>query len=532
MKRFFLPLVFFVACSKLQLEIPKDPYTLIYQMGGEPSVINPILGQDVFEGMISGLIYDNLIVRDNQTLDFIPKMAWRWEVSEDKLQYIFYLRKDMKWHDGVSVTADDVVFSYEKIRDPKVDAAHLRNYYQDIKKIEKIDDYTVKFIYARLYFRALEFVGGMPILPKHLYTDATGQTDFNAHPLNRHPVGNGPYKFVIWQPGQYIILEKNEDYWDKAKEPEMKKIQFQIVPNDAVSLQMLKKGDLDYMGLRPIQWVYQTKSNKFLKQFQKIEYPGMGYRYIGWNANRELFADRNVRMAMSHLINREAIVDKLEFGLASPTTGPFWPKGYGYNHALSPISFDPVKAKQLLKDAGWEDHDGDGVLDKNGAKFAFTFLTPAGNRFYERLGSIMKANMEKLGIQVEISRMEWSVFLQRLNQRDFDAVSLGWTGGFDPDPYQIWHSSQLKQGHNFVGFKNAEVDQLIEQARETFDKSARDRMFQRIHEIIYQEQPYTFLFVPNSLSALANRFTNVKIYPGGVDLQEWKLSAVAQGMDL
>ena len=522
---------------------PKDPYTLIDHMGGEPDVLNPILGQDVYESRVDNFIFDYLIVRDNKTLEFVPKIAWRWEVSDDHLEYIFHLRKDVTWHDGSALTADDVLFSYDRIRDPKVNAAHLRNYYQDIKALEKLDAHTVKFTYARPYFRALEFIGGMPILPRHLYGSADNQLkifsenswvkqlvkdeayDFNAAAINRHPVGSGPYVFKKWASGAAIVLEANPNYWDQQHTPEIKRIYFKIVSNDTVALQMLKKGDLDYAGLRPIQWVKQTQSEKFQKKFYRFQYSSLGYRYIGWNAKRPWFKDASVRKALSHLINQKEIVEKLEFNLGEAATGPFSPQVYGYDHSLPPIEFNPPKAKQLLKAAGWEDHDGDGVLDKNGKPFRFTFLFPAGARFYERLGSIMKNNMARVGIDVTLSRIEWSVFLQKVNQRDFDAVSLGWSGSFAPDPYQIWHSSQIKEGHNFVSFQNAEADSLIEQVRVTFDQSERDLLLKRIHRIIYDEQPYTFLYATMSLVALDKRFSNVQLYRGGLDPLEWAIKA-------
>lgn len=501
--------------------VPKDPETLIYHLKSEPDTLNRLTATDAYASRINDFLFDSLIDRDNETLEFIPQMAKSWDVSEDRLSYTFYLRDDIKWHDGKPFTADDVVYSYEQIMNDKVDAPHLRVYYKDIADIEKIDDYTVTFNYAVPYFRALEFVGGIPIIPKHVFND---DQDFNSHPASRKPIGNGPYKFVEWKTGKHLLLERNPDYWDKENFPDIKKIRFKIIPDDTVALQVLKKGELDMTGLRPIQWVRQTNSDKFNEQFEKHQYYLPGYRYIGWNLRRPYFSDKKVRQALSHLVNREAIVNKLEYGLGKITTGPFWVFGDENNPNIEPIPYDPAKAKKLLDEAGWIDRDDDGIREKDGEKFSFTFLIPAGADFYTRLATIMKKDFEAAGIDMDIRTMEWAAFVQHLNARKFDAVSLAWSGSFDEDPYQIWHSSQAEKGSNFIGFTNGEADQIMEQARQVFDKEKRIPMYRRFHEILHDEQPYTFLYSGPALIARDKRFENVKVYKGGIDVLEWQIS--------
>ena len=501
--------------------VPPDPETLVYHLPSEPDTLNPLTATDAYASRINGFLYDTLIERDNETLEFKPKMAKSWEISDDKLTYTFHLRDDIKWHDGKPVTADDVVYSYEQIMSDKVDAPHLRVYYQDISKVEKIDDYTVRFTYAIPYFRALEFVGGIPIIPKHIFDD--GQ-DFNSHPASRKPVGNGPYKFVEWKTGKHVLLERNPDYYDKKKFPEIKKIRFKVIPDDTVALQVLKKGQLDLSSLRPIQWVRQTNSEKFNEEFVKHKYYLPGYRYIGWNLRLPFFSDKKVRQALSHLVNRDAIVDKLEYGLGKITTGPFWVFGEENNPDIKPIPYDPQTAKKLLDEAGWIDRDGDGIREKDGQKFSFTFLIPAGADFYTRLATIMKKDFEAAGLDMNIRTMEWAAFVQHLNSRQFDAVSLAWSGSFDEDPYQIWHSSQAAKGSNFIGFENKEADRIMEEARQVFDKEERVKMYRRFHEIIHEEQPYTFLYTGPALVVRDKRFKNVKVYKSGIDVLEWQIS--------
>ncbi|MBL7685097.1 MAG: peptide-binding protein [Deltaproteobacteria bacterium] len=505
----------------------------MWQLGSEPDTLNHLTATDAYESRINSFVFDSLIERDNETLEWKPKLASSWEVSDNKMQFTFHLRRDVKWHDGKPFTADDVIYSFDRIQDPKVDAPHLRVYYKDIKKLEKVDDYTIRFTYAKPYFKALVFCGEIPIIPKHIFDDGS---DFNKNPAGRHPIGTGPYRFLRWDTGKKIVLEKNTDYWDAHKMPGLQQIVFKIISEDSVALQELKKGEVDLAGLRPIQWVRQTDSKKFNRDFVKHEYYAPGYRFIGWNLKNPLFQDAKVRRALTQLIDRQSIVDKLEFGLGKVISGPFFFQGYEYNQTIPPLPYDPEDSKKLLEEAGWEKSNESGLLEKEfeveeeGKKikkkmsFQFTFLIPSGARFYERLATLMKEDFKKVGIEMKIRTMEWAAFIGRINKRDFEATALGWSAGFDEDPYQVWHSSQAKQGSNFVGFENKEADEIMEEARKTFNQDRRAKLYHRFHEIIADEQPYTFLYTGESLIARSARFKNVKVYRTGLDPIEWKLT--------
>lgn len=504
-------------------QAPKDSETLVWHLGAEPDILNPIISTDAYASRIEEFVYDTLIERDNRTLEWKPKMAERWEISPDRRRFTFYLRDGIRWQDGKPVTVEDVIYSFQRIMDPKVDAPHLRVYYQDIEKVEKVDERTVRFTYRHPYFMALGFCGGIPILPRHLFDDGG---DFNKHPLNRAPLGNGPYRFVSWETGQKIVLERNEDYWGQAigRMPAIRRIRFEIIPEDTVALQILKKGGLDFAGLRPIQWVRQTDSGRFNRRFGKYQFYTPGYSFIGWNMRRPYFSDKRVRRAMTMLVNRGEILKKLNFDLGRIVTGPFYIESKDYNHEVRPIPFDPEGAKRLLKEAGWEDHDGDGLLDREGVPFRFEFLIASGRRFAERLASILKEDLKKVGIEMEIRQLEWALFVKHLDDRKFDAVTLSWVFGFEQDPYQVWHSSQTELGSNFVGFADPEADRIIMEGRREFDRERRAALYRRFHAIVDHEQPYTFLFSNPYLVALDRRFENVNVYPGGMDPLEWRVT--------
>jgi len=489
---------------------------LIYHLSAEPATLNPITATDAYEGTVNnGNIYETLIERNNETLELEPLLAESWEISEDKLKYTFKIKEGIKWHDGEPFTSEDVVFSYKTIMDPKVDTPQLRSYFQEIEDVKAIDDLTVEFTYARPYFLALEFCGGMPIVPKHIFD--TG--DFNTNPAGRAPVGTGPYKFVKWTTGREIILDKNQDYW--GEKPKLNKIVFKIITDNTVAFQVLKRKELDVAGLTPIQWERQTESPAFEENFDKLSYFTPNYSYIGWNSKKPFFADKDVRTALTHLVNRELILDKILYNLGAIVTNPFYINSPEYDKSIKPLDYNPGKAEELLKKAGWIDHDGDGIRDKDGVKFAFEFLIPGGSETGEKIATILKEELDNMGIQMDIRKTEWAVFTSRLMERNFDAVTLAWSMGVESDPYQIWSSTQAESGSNFVGFQNKQADKLIEQARTEFDRKKRKELYRQFSEIVHEEQPYTFLFCRKSTVAVNKRFENVVVHPLGIDPIEW-----------
>ncbi|MEW6441334.1 MAG: peptide-binding protein [bacterium] len=500
-------------------ESPVIGDTLVRHLRSEPSTLNPILSTDAYASEISSYIGESLVRRNPQTLELEPELAESWEISPDHLTYVFHLRRDVRWHDGAPFTARDVKFSFQKIVDPTVDAAHLRNYYQDVARLDLVDAHTVRFVYRRPYFKALEICGGLPLVAEHVYEEG----DFNHHPASRTPLGTGPYLFHSWKTGKEIVLERNPRYWGKPVY--MRRIVFRLVTDDAVALQVLKKNEIDWMGLTPLQWEKQTVTERFHESFAKIRFYEPYYNYIGWNAKSAYFADRRVRTAMTLLIGRRRILERLLFGMGVEVTGTFYVNSPEYDRSILPLPHDSERARRLLGEAGWEDHDGDGVLDSNGVPFRFEFLISAGSTFAEQLATVLKEDLIQVGIVMQIRKLEWAVFIQQIEDRRFDAVTLGWSLSAETDPYQLWHSSQAEKGSNFVGFVHEEADRIMEEARVTFDRSKRILLYRRLQRILYEEQPYTFLFCSESLVALDRRFHNVRVYPLGLYPREWFVPA-------
>ncbi|MDO8494796.1 MAG: ABC transporter substrate-binding protein, partial [Deltaproteobacteria bacterium] len=281
---------------------------------------------------------------------------------------------------------------------------------------------------------------------------------------------------------------------------------------------------LDIFSLSPLQWEKQTNTDLFREKFVKHKYvsPFGSYSYIGWNLQRPVFKDKRVRQALAHLVDRSTINEKLNFGLYYPITGPFFPFGENYDPSLKPYSYDLEEAKRLLTEAGWVDRNGDGIREKNGMPFHFTFIFPSGIQFYERLTPILRQEFLKAGIVMELRRLEGNTMFQMIHEHDFDAYIAAWgRGAGGEDLYQIWHSSQIAGGSNYVSYNNPAVDRLLEEGRKEFDSVKRSKIFKQVHAQLHEDQPYLFMFAAPSLLARDKRFQNVTIYPAGPDFREW-----------
>ncbi len=429
----------------------------------------------------------------------------------------FFLRKGVTFHDGHEVTAEDVKFTYESIVNPKNLSPRLADY-EPVQQVMVIDPHTVRIIYKRLYSPAFG-TWGMGILPAHLLNDdalaqeaaRTGK-DPVTHTLrqsgfNRHPVGCGPFQFKEWKSDQYIRLERYDGYWDGP--PNYKQYVMRIIPDVLTQEMEFYAGTVDNYGVQP----HQVERLSGDPRFQHFSGASFGYSYIGYNMRRPPLDDPRVRRALGMAIDTQKIIDFVLYGQGEPITGPFVKQTDFYNHAIKPLPYDPAAAVKLLNQAGW--HRGaDGYLQKEGKRLAFTLITNNGNPLRKAILAIAQDAWKKIGIQVETDLLEWSVFIQkRVNQLDFDALVLGWSMGIDPDLYQIWHSSQSNEFQlNFVGFSNPEADDLILKIRREYDHNRQVVYCHRLHEIIAEAQPYTFLYVGRWTAVLDKRI--VRMVPG------------------
>jgi len=501
--------------------------------GAETGNMNYIINNEAQVADYWGMTYDTVGTRNLIDPDrWEPLLAERWEISPDKLTYTIHLRKGALWHDftdpttgesfkDVEVTAQDFKFYMDVIQNPKIPCDSQRVYYEDLDQVKVLDNYTFQVIWKRPYFKSEELTLGLLPLPRHFYRfdpDKAYEQFAQNNERNRMIVGCGPWIFRGWEKGKEIVFTRNEKYY--APKPYLKSRIVRVVKEPTARLESLRNGELDRIGLLPEQWVKQTGDAAFAAKFSKFRYAAPNYFYIGYNQRNDLFKDRRVRLALTELTDRERILREVYLGLGRITTGTFYVDSPAYDKSIEPWPFDPARAKALLAEAGWADHDGDGILDKDGKKFEYTFLVPSGgSTIFEQIAEIVRQECSKAGIIVNVNPIEWSVFLQRLEEWNFDVCSLGWQLSWDDDPYQLWHSSQadLKRSSNHIGFKNAEADKLIEAARVEFDPARRNALYHRFDRILHEEQPYTFLVSPDSLIAQDKRYRNAKVYPQGPD---------------
>lgn len=490
---------------------------------GDASNLIPLLATDSASHGISGLIFNGLVKYD-RNLNIVGDLAESWEISGDGLVITFRLRKGVRWHDGQPFTAEDVLFTYRLTVDPKTPTAYAGDFLK-VKKAEVLDAHTFRVSYDKPFAPAL-MSWGASVMPKHLMEGR----DVTKSPLARHPVGTGPYRFKEWKTGQKIVLVSNTDYFEGR--PYLDGRVMRIIPDMATMFLELRARGIDTMGLTPLQYTRQTETRYFRTHFRKYRYLSFAYTYMGFNLQNPMFSDKRVRQALAHAVDKGELIDGILLGLGKESTGPFKPGTWQYNPDVRRYPSDPKRALQLLAEAGWRDTDGDGVLDRNGQRFEFELLVNQGNEVRAKTAEIVQRRLAELGISVKIRVIEWAAFIKEfINKRRFDAVILGWTIPMDPDLYDVWHSSKTGPSElNFVSYRNAEVDDLLERGRSTFDRAERKRCYDRIQEILAEDQPYIFLYVPDALPIFNARIRGIDPAPVGIghNVIKWYVSKEEQ----
>jgi len=501
----FISLLFLSSCEDDGKRVALTENTFTYSFTSQPTTINALSSTDLYATRVQEWVMEGLAMRDSDTYEWKPALATSWEISEDGLSYTFTLREGVKWHDGKPVTAEDVKFSFDAMvdKDNKYNTATKKPYLENIENCEILAPNKVRFNAKKKYFANFDVVAGgiVAIVPKHLYENPSEEQEKE---LNKTLVGTGPYKLVKWRKGNSIILKRNKDWWGNKVYPDMYKfdaIKIRFIKDESVALQRHEKGDLDFLALSPEEYTKKTDGKKWGKEVFKVKTTNLepkNYGFIGWNLNKPMFKEREVRVALNQLIDREKMIEKFTYGLSLPATGPWYRQSEYADPNVKPILFDSKAALATLRKHGWKDTDGDQILDKmiDGRKtpFKFTLLNP--NKDFNKYLTIFQEDAKKVGVVVDIKVIEWNTFISLLNERNFDSVILAWGGGaVDRDPKQIWHSSSIDNaGSNFISYRNSRVDELIDNARTEMDKSKRIEMMREVYREIAHDAPYAFLF--------------------------------------
>jgi peptide/nickel transport system substrate-binding protein len=475
---------------------------------GSPSLFNPYFSADAVSGQVESLLYNGLVSYDEH-LNPIPELASRWDVSTDGYNWTFHLKKGVQFHDGEELTAKDVVFSYSIPR-TKGYAGPRGSDFDKIKRIREIDRYTVQFTLTEPYAPFLNTCS-YAILPEHIL----GQVPIEKlaeHPFNtKQPIGTGPFRFDKWKDGQYVKLTANHQFFKGS--PHLESIYFRIVPDQNAQLIQLQSGGIDITNI-PATDLAVGKMFEEQGKVRLSSQPTLAYTYIGYNLKNPLFQDEKVRQALTYALDRQLIVDVVLQGQGQVAHTHGSPLHWAYGEQIKKYTYNPELAKKLLAEAGWKDTDGDGILDKNGQKLSFTLMTNQGNKIREMVSQIVQEQWSKIGVEAKPRLMEWSAFINDyVNTKKFEAVILGWSLGVDPDPTAMWHSKEAKSGLNFISYQNAEVDKLLEENTQVMDKEKRKQLLLHIQKIIAEQQPYTFLYYANEITAYPPNLQGISNHP-------------------
>lgn len=495
-------------------------------------VLTPLISQDYYSKLVQARVVEWLAYRDPYTLEYIPALASSWKISPDGMSITFQLRRGVVFSDGQPFTADDVVFSFKLPMNPSIAAPRYRGYYEKIGDVVKINDYEVVFKFKEPYFDSFDLASGLEILPKHFYEK------FKPEEINQSTgllMGTGPYKLkdpTSWKPGEpQIELVRNDRYWGEPGP--FDKIIWRIVEQESAALTMFKNGQLDLFAASPEQYREMLRDSDLLKHTRHMEYVPVtaGFAYIAWNQKQggktpTPFADKRVRQALTLLIDRERLVREVMLGYAKTATGPFAAASKQRDPEIKPWPFDPQRAKALLKEAGFEDRDGDGVLESpQGEPFRFKLSYLPTVKISEQTVLFVKDGLAKAGIVCEPDPQNWPILMKKMTNRDFDAITAAWSGVIENDIYQLFDSSQIADnGDNYMSYSNPKLDKLMREARSTIDEGKRIPLWRECHRIINDDQPYTFLFDRMALAFFDDRIQNIELSKVGLNyISRWAM---------
>ena len=478
--------------------------TLIDAMSGEPSNLISMIAGDSASSAISGNIFNKLIKYD-KNLELAPEIAEKWTISSDQKTITFQLKKDLKWSDGHNLTSEDVLFTWKLVTDDKTRTPYGSDY-KLVDKAEAPDPQTFRVVYKQAYAPALDSWATLQILPKHILKDE----DINRTFFSRKPVGSSYYKLAQWVNGEKLTLEASPS--SVMGEPNISNLTSRFIPDTSSQFLELIADNIDLMNINPIQFARVIPSRPDLKnKLALYKELGNSYTYLGFNSKHLPFNDIKVRQAINYAIDKQEIIDGVLLGLGEPVASPYKPGTRWSDQKLHPYPYDKNKALNLLREAGFNDTNQDGILEKDGKPFSFEIITNQ-NKQREMTAVLIQRRLKDVGIDVKIRVIEWASFVnQFIKTGDFDAVILGWSLSLDPDQYNIWHSSQQKPGQfNFIGYNNKEVDQLLEEGRTELNPDKREKIYHAFSKILLSDSPVIYLYAGYGLTAMSKRIKGVE----------------------
>ena len=501
--------------------------------GAQPAKLVPYLSSDVYGRRVIDEVVDSLAAYDPETLALRGRLASAWQQDPDGLWVRVRIRDDARFSDGMPVTAEDVRWTIQEfVFNPQIEAERSRSTLDMIKDVKVIDEKTVEFVFDKPLFTNLSYSLGIYVLPKHFYSK------FEPSQINQSTgllMGSGGFKLASldpdrqWAPGEDVVLVRNDSFWG-PRSP-LDRLRYKTVTNDLASLVAYRNGEGDMLTPTSPQYNQAREEADWERENWSLNWVNMrsGYSFIAWQCgprNERLtpFHDKRVRRGMTMILDRERMIRDIWDGIGVVASGPNNPESPTSDPDIAPWPYDPEQAQALFKEAGWEDRNGDGVLENaEGQEFQFELTMATGGEIVERITSYVKNQCTRNGIRCNIRLVDWSIYQDLLKRRDFDALMMAWSASApESDPKQIWHSSSiLDQGDNFIQWADADADGLIDAIRATLDTDERMGLWQDFHGVVHEEQPYTFIRVAPWLRFVKGDVGNVQTYKSGLDRAEF-----------
>jgi peptide/nickel transport system substrate-binding protein len=484
------------------------------------TVTTPIVGDPIFNpwhpnayaesNLVNRVIFSGL-TKPGKDQAPAPALATDWKASDDGLVWTFNLRKGVKWHDGEPFTAADVAFTFNEIVLDKSLGSNGASNYKALDHVVAKDDLTVEFHLKNAWAALPAYLSfNSEILPKHKFEgkDPWTLTSFN----KEQPVGTGPFKVGKYIAGQSLELVPNKDYYEGA--PHLDKLVYKIVADKNTQIAQALSGDLDIFVLEDKASLERIKQAKNLTILPS---DSTKYFWISLNQEKKMFQDVKVRQAFVHAIDRQAIIDTVLKGYGKIADAAISPnlKTY-YTDKVTRYDFDPKKAKKLLEEAGWKDTDGDGILDKDGKPFKFTFDVGIQGDLVQ-ISQMVQQYLKKVGIDAQLNTLEWNAMIQKnIIKRDYDMILNWWAYPSDPDVFAQYHSSNAGKGNNIPGYKDPKLDELLVKGQQTSDPVERAKVYKEMQQYMSDNLPYLYLWYPQEIQVRNKRLKGVPdMYFGG-----------------
>ena len=462
----------------------------------KPAHFIPLLNQEEESYYMMKLIFEPLVSLDENN-KVKGTLAENWTVQDNGNKILFHLRKNVLWHDGKAFHADDVKFTLDVLKNKDVDSPY-KSYVENVSSYQVINDSTIELTFSKGKVGHLEdFI--FPILPAHRYKKVKDVV--TTYKLD--PIGTGPYQLERYQENRYITLKANENYWGQV--PHIKKILMKIRNNSQEIVKSFESKDTDLLKATDPDWS-RFSEDKHLKIYS---YPTQDYNFIALNYNNELFQDKNVRKAIQMAINRKKMIKDIYLGQGEIADMPISPTSWLYDKQQKPYSFQPEKAKKLLQKSGWKDSNNNQYMDKEFSKgkkeLTFDLIVNKDNPIRLQEANSIQRYLKNIGIKVNISRLSIEQIQEKMLNKDFDGILTGWSLSFVPDLSFAFHSSEIKNGRNFISYKNPQMDRLLMNTAKTYGEKERKSQYSKLQDKIIQELPYINLYFNESAIIVNDR---------------------------